>query len=181
MYLLKSKGEVTSVFQDFHKLVMNQFDSQIKVLRTNNGTEFVNSSMTQYLSSYGIMHQTSCVGTSQQNGIAERKNRNLLEKPRSIMLNMNVPKKFWSHGVLTAAYLINRLPSRILKLKSPLEILKKRKIDLSHLRIFGCVCYAHVQASNRDKLDSRAVKCAFIGYSTTQKVPNVMMLKQDGF
>lgn len=85
------------------------------------------------------------------------------------MLNMNVPNFFWSHGVLTAAYLINRLPSRILKFKSPLEILKKRKIDLSHLWVFSCVCYVHVQASNRGKLDSRAVKCAFIGYSTTQK------------
>ena len=94
LYLLKSTSEVASIFQDFHKLVMNQFDSQIKVLRTDNGTEFVNSSMTQYLSSYGIMHQTSCVGTPQQNGIAERKNRDLLEKTRSIMLNMNVPNFF---------------------------------------------------------------------------------------
>ncbi|CAL9000577.1 unnamed protein product [Prunus brigantina] len=148
---------------------MNQFSAQLKVLRSDNGTEFMNSNLSQYLSSYGVIHQTSCVGTPQQNGVAERKNRDLLEKTRSLMLQMNVPKKFWSQGVLTAAYVINRLPSRVLDYKSPLEVLKGRKIDLSHLRIFGCVCFVHIQGLHRDKFDSRAAKCFFMGYSSTQK------------
>ena len=115
------------------------------------------------------MHQTSCVGTPQQNGVAERKNRHVLETTRALMFQMHVPKRYWSHGVLTATYLINRLPSRILKFKSPLEVLNDRKPDISHLRVFGCICYVHQQGLHRDKLDARAVKCVFFGYSSTKK------------
>ncbi|KAM2468901.1 hypothetical protein PS1_010539 [Malus domestica] len=125
--------------------------------------------MSHYLSTHGILHQTSCVGTPQQNGVAERKNRDLLEKTRALMFHMNVPKKFWSQGVLTAAYLINRLPSKVLNFKSPYEVLKNRKINFSHLRVFGCTCFVHIQTQNRDKLDPRAAKCVFLGYSSTQK------------
>ncbi|PRQ36654.1 putative RNA-directed DNA polymerase [Rosa chinensis] len=129
----------------------------------------MSNNMSNYLSTQGIVHQTSCVGTPQQNEIAERKNRDLLEKTRALMFQMNVPKKFWSQGVLTATYLINRLPSRVLGFKSPLEMLKGRKIDLSHLKVFGCTCFVHIQAHQRDKLDPRADKCVFLGYSSTQK------------
>ncbi|KAM1709738.1 hypothetical protein TB1_000224 [Malus domestica] len=85
------------------------------------------------------------------------------------MLQMNVPKRFWSQGVMAAVYIINRLPSRVLGFKSPLEVMKGRKIDLSHLRVFGCVCFVHIQSHHRDKLDPRALKCIFLGYSSTQK------------
>ncbi|KAM2944179.1 hypothetical protein COP2_027257 [Malus domestica] len=169
LYLLKSKSEVMEVFKDFHNLVKNHFSSQIKTLRSDNGTEYMSQVMTQYLSNNGIIHQTSCVGTPQQNGVAERKNRDLLEKTRALMLQMNVPKRFWSQGVMTAAYLINRLPSRVLGFKSPMEIIKNRKVDLSHLKVFGCICFVHVQLLHRDKLDPRATKCIFLGYSSTQK------------
>ena len=97
------------------------------------------------------------------------KNIDLLEKTRALMFHSNVPKKFWSQGVLTAAYLINRLPSKILNFKSLYEVLKDRQINLSHLRVFGCTCFVHIQVPNRDKLDPRAAKCVFLGYSSTQK------------
>ncbi|KAB2615934.1 hypothetical protein D8674_022522 [Pyrus ussuriensis x Pyrus communis] len=70
---------------------------------------------------------------------------------------------------MKAIYLINRLPSRVLGFKSPMEIVKNRKIDLSHLKVFGCICFVHVQSLHRDKLDPRATKCIFLGYSSTQK------------
>ncbi|KAM1701730.1 hypothetical protein ACFXTH_027076 [Malus domestica] len=85
------------------------------------------------------------------------------------MLQANLPKKFWSQAIQTAAYIINRLPSRILKFKSHCQILKGRDINISHLRVFGCVCYVHIQTIHRDKLDPRVIKCAFVGYSTSQK------------
>lgn len=125
--------------------------------------------MTNFLSSYGGLHQTSCVGTPQQNGVAEWKNRDLLEKTRAIMLQMNVPKSFWSYGVLTATYLVNRLASRMLDFKSPLEVLQEKRPDISHLKVFGCTCFVHLQVIHRDKLDPRDVKYVFLGYSQTQK------------
>ena len=68
--------------------------------------------------SHGIIHQISCVITPQQNGIAERKNRHLLDVSRTIMFHMQIPSRFWGEAVLTACYLINRLPSSILKFKT---------------------------------------------------------------
>lgn len=85
---------------------------------------------------------------------------------------MNVPKRFWSQEVLTAAYLINRLPSRVLNFKSPYEVLKGRKLDLSHLKLFGCVCFVHVQYAHRDKLDPKAVKCIFL----LLQMPQILLL-----
>jgi hypothetical protein len=99
--------------------------------------------------------------------VSERKNRHLLDVTRALLISANLPKSFWADAILTSCYLINRLPSRILNNKSPMEILYSRKFSLSHLRVFGCVCYAHIQDSG--KLDPRARKCVFIGYSTTKK------------
>jgi hypothetical protein len=125
--------------------------------------------MSKYLCSNEILLQTSCVVTPQQNGISERKNHDLLEKTQAIMLKMNVPKGFWSYGVRTATYLVNRLPSRVLDFKSPLEVLQNKISDVSHIKVFGCTCFMHLPATHRDKLDPRASKCIFLGYSTTKK------------
>jgi len=167
LYLLKTKSEVATVFQNFHHLVHTQFSSKIKILRSDNGSEYMSNIMIQYLSMHDIIHQTSCVHTPQQNGIAEQKNRDLLEKTRSLMFQMHIPKIFWSQGVLTAAYLVNRLPSKNLTFNSPAELLIGKKPSLSHLKVFGCSCYVYIPSSQRDKLDHRAVKCMFLGYSPT--------------
>uniref|UniRef100_A0A2N9HCS0 Integrase catalytic domain-containing protein n=1 Tax=Fagus sylvatica TaxID=28930 RepID=A0A2N9HCS0_FAGSY len=128
------------------------------------------SAFQQFLESRGIIHQTSCVRTPQQNGIAERKNGPILAIARALMLQMNVPKLFWADAVLTAAYLLNRMPSRILKGKSPFEMFFPGKNPFSvPPRVFGCVSFVHNHSPNRDKLDPRAHKCIFLGYSRTQK------------
>lgn len=85
------------------------------------------------------------------------------------MFQMNVPKSFWSQGILAATYIINRLPSIVLNSRSPYEVMKGRIIDLSHLRIFGHICFVHIQAAHRDKLEPRATKYVFMGYSSSQK------------
>ena len=121
--MLRGKHEVLRRFQDFHKLVANQFNARIRIIRTDNGKEYVNNEFEAYLSDHGIIHQTTCPNTPPQNGVAERKNRHLLEVARSMMFQMNVPKYLRSEAVLTAAYLINRMPSRILGMKSPSELL----------------------------------------------------------
>lgn len=148
VYILKFKHEVFKSFEDFHKLVTNHFSSKICILRSDNGMKYTSKIMTNYLSDHGIMHRTSCVGTPQQNGIAERKNGDFLEKTRALMLQTHVTKRFWSQAIQTDAYIINKLPSSVLNFKSPLEVLKGRKIDIDHLRIFGCTCFVHVQSKH---------------------------------
>jgi hypothetical protein len=83
----------------------------------------VNNDFMAYTSDHGIIHQTTCLGTPPQNGVAKRKNQHLLEVVRSMMFQMNVPKYMWSEAMMTTAYLINRMPSRILGMKSPAKLL----------------------------------------------------------
>jgi len=95
VYLLKAKSEVFSCFQSFHKMICTQFDAKIKILRTDNGSEYMDKRFGAYLESNGIVHQTSCPYTSAQNGVAERKNRHLLEVARSLMFIVHLPKPYW--------------------------------------------------------------------------------------
>lgn len=111
-----------------------------------------------FLDQLGILHQTTCPGTPEQNGIAERKNGHLLEVAHALMFTMNVPKTFWFDAVQTDVFLINRMPSRVLNYKSPIEVLS----SLASLfpippKVFGCVCYVHVDKSHQSKLDSNAL------------------------
>ncbi|RVW89009.1 Retrovirus-related Pol polyprotein from transposon TNT 1-94 [Vitis vinifera] len=130
----------------------------------------------EFLAQEGIVHLSSCVDTPQQNGIAERKNKHLLEVARSLMFSMNVPKLFWGQAVLTAAYLINRMPSRVLKFQTPCQTLLKsfpttRLISTVPPKIFGCSVFVHINQQHRSKLDPRSLKCIFLGYSSNQKEP----------
>jgi transposase InsO family protein len=130
LYLMKNKSDVFAYFKDFHKGIQTQYGAVVKVLRSDNGTEYTNKVFGEYLSSQRIQHQTICPYTPKQNGVAERKNRHLLEVTRSMMMSMNVPKYLWGQAVLTATYLINRMPSRILDWKSPIEMLKCKNEDV---------------------------------------------------
>jgi hypothetical protein len=103
--------------------------------------------------------------------VAERKNRHLLEVTRSLMLDMHFPKSYWGDALLTATYLINRMPSRVLDFQTPLEVLSpplSTEIGVSP-KNFGCVCFVYIHGLARSKLDPRSLKCVFVGYSSTQK------------
>ncbi|GKA39546.1 ribonuclease H-like domain-containing protein, partial [Tanacetum coccineum] len=121
LYLLKSKDEVTLNVIEFYNYLKNQFNKTIKIFRSDNGIEFTNSNMNSFFKQRGIIHQTSCAYTPQQNGVAKRKHRHLLNVARSLLFQGGIPLYLWSECVLTATYLINRLPSCVLKesTKSP--------------------------------------------------------------
>ncbi|GJS69702.1 ribonuclease H-like domain-containing protein [Tanacetum coccineum] len=107
-----------------------------------------------------------------QNGIAERKHRHLLNVARSLLFQSGIPLNMWTKCVLTAAYLINRLPSSVLNIKSPFELVYGFKPKLSHLRSFGCLCFSYV-LNNSDKFSAKFEKCVLIGFSTTKRLINL--------
>jgi hypothetical protein len=129
----------------------------------------VNNEFMSYTSDHGLIHQTTCPSTPLQNGVAERKNQHLLEVARSMMLQMNLSKYLWSEAVMIAAYLINRMSLRILGMKSPTELLLGRREFKVPPKVFGCVCFVRDHRPSVEKLDPHAVKCIFVGYSSTQK------------
>ncbi|XP_077219766.1 uncharacterized protein LOC143853957 [Tasmannia lanceolata] len=125
LYLLHDRSEVFSAFRTFHSEVTNQFDCTLKCLRTDNAREYFSTThgFQDFLSSRGILHQSSCAHTSQQNGVTERKMRSLLDGARSLLIQMQVPKSYWGDAVLTACHLTNRLPSSVLGGSSPFAVL----------------------------------------------------------
>lgn len=173
VYFLKQKSDVCSRFIDFFNLVKNQFQSTIQILRSDNGGEYVNHELQTFLQKNGVIHQTTCPYTPQQNGVAERKNRHILETSRALLIESRVPSVFWFEAVASAVYLLNRLPTRALKFITPLQALSSKftipSILMLQPRIFGCSVFVHIPKARRTKLDPCAVKCVFLGYGIHQK------------
>ena len=121
--------------------------------------------MSKYLTSCGIHHRLSCPHTPAQNGTAERKHRHIIETALSLLKQASMPHKFWDEAACTAVYLINRMPTPLLKFKSPYQLLFNQDPDYSFLRTFGCMCYPYLRPYAATKLDSRSECCTFLGYS----------------
>jgi hypothetical protein len=167
IYLLIDKREVSRTLIDFFALVERQFDKKVKMIRSDNGTEFI--CLKNYFSKHGIEFQTSCSGTPQQNGRVERKHRHILNIARALRFQGDLPISFWGECVLTAGYLINRTPTPVLRGKTPYEMLYGQAPSYDHLKVFGCLCYAHNLGKTSDKFASRSRKCVFVGYPSGKK------------
>ena len=170
---MKYKSDASSVFQSFYSYVFNQFNASIKSIRSDNAPDLCEGPMKIFLTSKGISHYKTCRDTPQQNGVVERKHKHLLETARALYFQSNLPIHFWGDCVLTAAYLINRMPLQTLNNISPYEKLFHTKPNLSHLRSFGCLCYVSTTTVHRHKFAPRANPCIFIGYPNLQKAYKV--------
>ncbi|KAH7538135.1 hypothetical protein FEM48_Zijuj03G0166900 [Ziziphus jujuba var. spinosa] len=167
IYLLVDKTEVFRMFMSFIAMVDRQFSQTVKVVQSDNGTEF--QCLLDYFSATGILFQTSCVGTPQQNGRVERKHKHILNVGRAIRFQATLPIYFWGESVLAAAHLINRTPSPLLHNKTPFEILFGTPPSYEAIHTFGCLSFAHDQKSKGDKFASRSRKCVFLGYPFGKK------------
>lgn len=162
VYLLLEKREVERIVRNFCAMVDRQFKKKVKSVRSDNGAEFL--CLKSYFEAQGILHQTSCVATPQQNGRVERKHRHILNVARALRFQANLPVRYWGECVLTASYLINRTPSMIHGGKTPYELLYRSPPPFGVLRTFGCLCYAHRMDRSKDKFGARSRKCIFLGY-----------------
>lgn len=169
LYLLKSKTEVFAKFKEFKALVENQTGKKIKKLRTDNGTEYVNSDFHDFLVKHGIQHQKSVPYTPQQNGVAERTIRTITEKARCMINDAGLSKKLWGEAVSCAVYLKNRSPTMALKDKLPEEVFTKERVDLTNLKVFGSRAQVLLKNHKRKKFDPKTVPMIMTGYSLDQK------------
>ncbi|KAJ9524038.1 hypothetical protein QJQ45_022468 [Haematococcus lacustris] len=165
---ISSKSQVPDVVRTVIEQLETQSGFRCKAIRTDNGTEYVNNRMTEYCSSKGIVHQHSAPYSPQQNGAAERLNRTIFEKARSILHAADISLSFWAHAVKYANYIRCLLPVSGQPL-TPWEAFYGVKPDLSGLRVFGCRVWLHVPDQKRSKLQPKSIEGLFIGYQPGSK------------
>src|SRR3954449_4802744 len=161
IYLMKHKSESFEKFKEFQNEVENHRNRKIKFLRSDRGGEYLSYDFLTHLKASGIVSQLTPPGTPQCNGVSERRNRTLLDMVRSMMSLTDLPLSFVVYALATAAYTLNRAPSKSVE-TTPYELWFGKKPKLSFLKIWGCEAY--VKRLQPDKLEPKAEKCVFIGY-----------------
>eukprot|EP00253_Pinus_taeda_P004625 PITA_04625 len=169
VYMLKQKSEVFEKFRHFKTLVEKQCGHYIKALRTDRRGEYISQDFLRFCRENGIQKQFTARYPPQQNGVAERKNRTILDMVRSMMKAKHLPHEYWAKVVTCAVYILNRCPTKAIMNKIPEEAWSGQKQTLTHMRVFSCVAYAHVPDQLRRKLDSKGEKCVFVGYCDESK------------
>ncbi|XXG89956.1 hypothetical protein AAC387_Pa12g1836 [Persea americana] len=169
VFFIKEKSAAFTTFKNFKARVEVESGCKIKTLRSDRGGEYTSKEFQEYCRQWGIRHQFTTAYTPQQNGIAERKNRTILDMTRIMLKEKGLPKEYWAEAAACIAYLLNRCPTKSVRNKTPQEAWSGHKPSLAHLKIFGCVAYAQVPEAKRKKLDDRGEKCIFIRYSEESK------------
>ncbi|GJS67013.1 retrovirus-related pol polyprotein from transposon TNT 1-94 [Tanacetum coccineum] len=141
----------------------------VRLIRTDNGTEFVNQTLREYYEKVGISHETSVARSSRQNGVVERRNRTLIVAARTMLIYAKAPLFLWAEAVATACYTQNRSMICRRHGKTPYKILHNKPPDLSYLHVFGALCYPTNDSENLGKLQPKADIGIFIGYAPTKK------------
>ncbi|GKB37255.1 zinc finger, CCHC-type containing protein [Tanacetum coccineum] len=165
VYLLHSKDEALDKFKVFKTEVELQQGSLIKRFRTDRGGEYMD---TLYFQSVGIIHETTAPYTPQQNGISERKNRVLKEMVNSMLSYSGLSQGFWGEAMLTACYLLNRVPNKRNRV-TPYELWTKKKPNLNYLRVWGCRAVVRLPDPKLKTLGERGIECIFVGYAEHSK------------
>ncbi|GJT32048.1 retrotransposon protein, putative, ty1-copia subclass [Tanacetum coccineum] len=161
VYLIKHKSDTFEVFKRYQNEVENQLGRKIKVLRSDRGGEYLSIEFFDHLKNCGIVSQLTPPRTPQLNGVAERRNRTLLDMVRSMMSRATLPISFWGYALETAAHILNLVPTKKVS-KTPFEMWKGKRPSLGHIKIWGCEVFVRREA--QDKLEARSEKCLFVGY-----------------
>lgn len=168
VYFLKGKDEVFMKFKIFKEMIERQTSRKIKVIRSDNGREFVNGQFNEYLEKNGIIRELTVPYTPQQNGVAERANRTIVEMSRAMLLQSGLDESLWAEAVATAVYIRNRSPTKVLENVTPYEVFTGKKPSVEHFRIFGSVAVALDKTAHK-KFQQKGIEYRMVGYSLTAK------------
>lgn len=166
---ITKKSQAYSIFSSLSALIKTQFEKNIKCFQCDNGREFDNEPFKIFCDKNGLIFRFSCPHTSPQNGKAERKIQTINNIIRTLLAHASIPPSFWHHALEMATYLLNILPNKSLKHKSPTQILYHRDPTFTHLRVFGCLCYPLFPSTTINKLQPCSTPCVFLGYPSNHR------------
>ncbi|KAJ9544616.1 hypothetical protein OSB04_024323 [Centaurea solstitialis] len=173
VYFLRTKDETSGLIKPFVTRVENKINLRVKVIRSDNGTEFKNADLNSFCEEKGIERQFSAPRTPQHNGVAERRNRKLIEAARTMLADSKLPITFWAEAVNTACYVQNRVHVVKSKGKTPYELFKNKKPFIGFFVPFGCPCSILNTKTHLGKFDSKSDDGFFVGYSIQSKAVRV--------
>ncbi|GJT34217.1 putative ribonuclease H-like domain-containing protein [Tanacetum coccineum] len=176
VFFLASKDETSGILQTFIRQIENQLSHRVKIVRSYNGTEFKNRDMLEFCGNKGIKQEYSNARTPQQNGVAERMNRTLIEAARTMLADSLLPTTFWAEAVSTACYIFNRVRVTKPQNKTPYELLFGHKPIISYIRPFGCHVTILDTLSVLGKFDGKSDEGFLVGYSLNSKAYRVYNL-----
>jgi transposase InsO family protein len=166
VFFLSDKGETQEILKKFMRRSQNEFELKIKKVRSDNGTEFKNTSVEEFLGEEGIKHEFSVPYTLQQNGVVERKNRTLIEVARTMLDEYKTPDNFWAEVVNTACHAINRLYLHKIYKKIVYELLIGNKPKVDYFRVFGCKCFILNKKVKSSKFAPRVDEDFLLSYAS---------------
>ena len=169
IYFLKNKHQVTDTFINFRNLIENRYEVKIKIVRSDQGREYVNKRLLDYMVKKGIECQYSVAYCPQQNFRSERINRSVIDMARTMLIEADLPAKFWAEAVATAAHILNRTPKNVIKGLTPFELWNNKAPDLNYFRVFGSKSLVHVKNRNGMKFAARSKDAIFMVYSSNMK------------
>ena len=169
VYFLSEKSETFSVFKKFKAFVERESGNFIRCLHTDRGGEFTSLEFNQFCSANGIARQLTVAYTPQQNGVAERKNRTIMNIVRNMLSNKQIPKEFWPEAVNWAIHVLNRSPTSAVRELTPEDARSGNKPVVDYFRVFGCVAHVHIPNCQRSKLDEWSMRCVLLGVSDESK------------
>jgi transposase InsO family protein len=173
VFFLQEKFETQGTLKRFLRRAQNEFELKVKTIRSDNGSEFKNLQVEEYLDEEGIKHEFSAPCTPQQNGVVERKNMTLIDMARTMLREYKTSERFWSEAVNTACHAINRLYLHCLLKKTSYELLTSNKSNVSYFRVFGSKCYILVKKGRHSKFAPKAIEGFLLGYDSNTKVYRV--------
>ena len=169
IYFLAEKSEAFNIFKNYKNLVEKEIRVFIRCLHTDKGGEFISHKFNVFCKANGISRQLTAAYTPQQNGVAEHKNRTIMNMVRSMLSEKQVPKNFWPEAVNWTAHVLNRSPTLAVKDMTPEEAWSGVKPNVDYFRVFGCIGHVHVSDSKRKKLDNKSFQCVLLGMSEESK------------
>jgi hypothetical protein len=173
VFFLQDKSETQGTLKRFLRRAQNEFELNVKKIRSDNGSEFKNLQVEEFLEEEGIKHEFSAPYTPQQNGLVERKNITLIDMARMMLGEYKTPERFWSEAVNKACHAINRLYLHRLLKKTSYELLTSNKPNVSYFRVFGSKCYILVKKGRHSKFAPKAVEWFLLGYDSNTKAYRV--------
>ncbi|GJX22703.1 putative ribonuclease H-like domain-containing protein [Tanacetum coccineum] len=175
--LLRTKDETDGILKDFIRQIENQLNQKVKTIRCDNGTEFKNKDIIEFYGSKGIKREYSNARTPQQNGVAERKNRTLIEAARTMLADSFLPNTFWAEAVSTACYVLNRVLVTKPQNKTPYELITGKIPIISYIRPFGCHVTILNTIDHLGKFEEKSDEGFLVGYSLNSKAFRVYNLE----